>query len=556
MNLGSPLSPKWEDLVSSALLGTERKPIAAPDQSPPGAEAATALTTIVRNAPSAAAALLQAAALLGAAKSATMNLGSVDTVNPAPHPVPASNTTSNEPESTEASTTAVQLLDLLLGGTVAVAGQQDELIGEWVDGCKRHGKVVMTRQVLPLLEKATRSSQLRNSTAQVIGLRGQFVARQNPSWKWVHTKLTEVEADTDEGPITVEALVGADPLAKTTLASSWRSRDAEQARLAIAGALPQENAADRTEFVRALIIGLSPADESLLESCLSDKAKGVREAARYVLSQLPTSAFVNRMIGRLAPLVTIKRFPRFSLSVELPDVPTRESNPILFGEWERDGLTGIGARAALLQRLVEYAPLGWWSSITERPLSDILERFEGTDFEREIVIGICHAAVIARRANIIDDKWIVPLWTHLIARDHKVDKNGNQQNIWWAARSSLVTLMTPAELASLFGFCADQPNNLSLLAEAFNALDNQPLGERVALTASVANSIAESMMTNPDQANLVAHHNMGFVLASMSPATVERLTATLLEKWPSEAHRIRHLQAAHSISAAIAKEFP
>jgi hypothetical protein len=145
MNPSNSSSPKWEDLVSSALLGTERKPIAAQAD----AETPSALAAIMRNAPTSSTALLRAASLLGAAKSATINVGTASNSN---ETLPENSLPGKAFQATaleEASVTAVQLLDLLLGGTVAVAGQQDELIAEWVDGCARHGKVVARRQILP-----------------------------------------------------------------------------------------------------------------------------------------------------------------------------------------------------------------------------------------------------------------------------------------------------------------------------------------------------------------------------------------------------------------------
>jgi hypothetical protein len=262
------------------------------------------------------------------------------------------------------------------------------------------------------------------------------------------------------------------------------------------------------------------------------------------------------MTSRLAPLVTTKRFPRFGVSLQLPEVPVAAQNPAQFKEWERDGLAGIAAPSAVLQKLIECTPLQWWSATIDRTLTELFERVEGTDFEREVVVGICHAAVVARREHITDSSWIVPLWMNLLARDHKPQRDGSTQNIWWIARASLVALMTPGEVATLFGLCASLPNNLAQLLEVFTALDALPLADRVAIPTKVADSIADAIVKNPDQANLVSHHNMGFVLTAMSPTAIEKLMAILTEKWPSEAHRIRHLQAAHSISTAIAQEFP
>lgn len=555
--------PSWDDLVSSALLGTERKPLTR--TRPADSGEMSALGALIANAASPAVALLNSAALLGAARTATLTTSKRQRVGTETQVEGDAETLAQavaEPfsellleTSTEASSNAVQLLDLLLSGNVAVADQRDQLISEWLAGCVRNQRIVPRRQILPILDRGTKSSEHRFDAARVVGARGRFIATHNPQWKWVYAKTTEATAGSDEGPITSEALIGADPLVKASLAATWRHRDPDAARIAITEALPHENAPDRTGFIKALSTGLSLDDEQLLELAVDDKAKSVREAARYLLSLLPNSAFSNRMTDRLAPLVTSKRFPRFSLTVQLPDVPTKEGHAAAFGAWERDGLPTVGRASEALQKLVECTPIVWWSSTFDRPLADIIAKLEASEFEREIVIGFCHAAVVASRQGLAETDWIVPLWFKLLERDSAPQPNGlSGNNLWWTARSSLVAIMSPSEVSSLPGLVLAGGHNFPRMTEALNALSTVPRSEFVVLNARVADDLVKAMVTH-EQGQIVTHPNMGLVLASMTPAAVERLLESLTE-WPSLIDRIRHLQAAQSISRALAQEFP
>ena len=63
----------------------------------------------------------------------------------------------------------------------------------------------------------------------------------------------------------------------------------------------------REAFVKLLLAGLSMEDESLLETALDDKRKGVRLAAAECLARLPESAHARRNLARLGELPVLSR---------------------------------------------------------------------------------------------------------------------------------------------------------------------------------------------------------------------------------------------------------
>ena len=103
----------------------------------------------------------------------------------------------------------------------------------------------------------------------------------------------------------------------------------------------QEKAADREMFLACFQMGLSDADEALLELALQDRAKGVREKAADLLARMPTSQYQLRMQERastvlvkkplkLSVLKKMQGHPEFALDVQLPEeIPA---------DWVKDGI--------------------------------------------------------------------------------------------------------------------------------------------------------------------------------------------------------------------------
>ena len=112
-----------------------------------------------------------------------------------------------------------------------------------------------------------------------------------------------------------------------------------------------------------MAVGLSPADEGLLEQALDDRGSAVREVAAALLSTLPTSAWAGRMAQRARRMVhTVGRAGQDQLEIALvaPLPPT----------WERDGINasapaGTSLGVHLLWQVVAGTPLAVWEDMSD-----------------------------------------------------------------------------------------------------------------------------------------------------------------------------------------------
>ena len=319
----------WPELVSVALLGTERRePPAFADQVLAGLAGRGGAEDRLLSAAGSLAVFRRAGRLARPAP-------------PLPEPAPAETLPACGPA-------AAARLSLLLDDHRA-------LLPEWLRAVGQRGLRVPAERLPDLLEAATANQALRGDVEAVLGERGRWLAAQAPRWGWA-APLPGAEAERE-----ALWLAGPRPQRRRLFAMLRRTRP-DEARQLLERGWSREEAADRAWFTAAFGEGLAPADEPLLESALDDRRQEVRAAAGRLLARLPGSAFARRMTERTVPLVRVEGGAW--LRVTLPDELGESA--------ARDGIIrrpprGTGERAWWLLQLVASTPLSAWDAVGLSP---------------------------------------------------------------------------------------------------------------------------------------------------------------------------------------------
>ena len=347
----------WQGLVAAALIGTARRP---PPPSALLAELGTAPLEQTGDGTDHAAALLAEAAVQSAYRRAGRLAG------PAPRSLPPP----AEPDQRPAcSTTALEVLELILSGEVPIPGGVALLAGQWLDRAARAGRRVPARLLPRLLDLGASTPALQAAVRTVAGPRGRWLARYHDRWKWAAGEALDDLEDVERGfgtaakaerPALLAAVRRADPArGRELLRSTWKS----------------DPAAERTTLLGVLAVGLSDDDEPFLEEALDDRAAGVRQTAVDLLGRLPASRRAARMADRLQALVQVddaaggalpagRGGGRGTFSFALPGVPDAAAR--------RDGVndaapSGMGVSAWRLAQLVGGTPLSFWAGLGLTP---------------------------------------------------------------------------------------------------------------------------------------------------------------------------------------------
>ncbi|MFE9628217.1 DUF5691 domain-containing protein [Streptomyces sp. NPDC006527] len=453
--------PAWEDLVTAALLGTDRR---TPAGVTPG-----------RDAP---AALLDAAATETVRRRAGLRPGRAAS---RPEPAP-------EDPRPELPAAAARRLALLLadrpgtggGGRRGTAPDLMELLPQWLATANARGFAAPAETLPSLLDAARGRTDLRPAALQFAGPRALWLARLNPDWRFA-LRSTPGSGASLPGPEETDRI---DRLwqeglfaERVALLAAIRAREPDAARELLAATWSTERAEDRLMFLDSLRTGLGPRDEPFLEEALADRSRNVRATAAELLSALPGSALAARMAVRAGACVAVDHTRTTpTLVVEAP----HECDAGM----ERDGVvpkapSGRGERSWWFGQLVEAAPLASWPArLGGRTPAEIVALPVADDWQSELHAAWCRAAVRQRDAD----------WSRALLGVPSAPEAGGPGAVSLAERAKLLgTLPTDERAEWVAGFIAAHG-----LSEAFQLLGvcavpwAAPLGRAVVDALNIA----------------------------------------------------------------------
>ncbi|MFF1636849.1 DUF5691 domain-containing protein [Streptomyces sp. NPDC058246] len=435
----APAGGSWEELVTVAMLGTERR---TPPGWAPGREAPVALLD------AAAVETLRRRAGVRPARAATP-------------PEPAA----RDPRAALPPAAARRLAMLLAdrpgtggGGRRGTAPDLMELLPQWLTLANARGFAAPPESLPALLDAARGRTDLRAAALAFAGPRALWLARLNQEWRFA-LRSSPGGGSALPGPEDAERVqqLWQEGLfaERVALLSAIRAKDPDAARELLASTWPTERAEDRLMFLDSLRSGLCAADEPFLERALADRSRNVRATAAELLSALPASALAARMAARAGSCVAVDR---------TRDTPTIvvEAPHECDGGMERDGVVpkapaGRGERSWWLGQLVEAAPLGTWPErLGGRTPEEVVGLPVADDWRGELHAAWCRAAVRQRD----------PGWSRALLGPPSAPEAGGPGAVSLAERSKLLATLSAGERAEwVAGFIGTHG-----LSEAFQLL--------------------------------------------------------------------------------------
>ncbi|MFC6062683.1 DUF5691 domain-containing protein [Streptomyces ochraceiscleroticus] len=381
----------WGELVSAALLGTERR--AAPVPVHAGREPA--------------AALLDAAAVSTVRRRAGLR--------PAPAAErPAVAPPDPRPELPDAARRRLALLLADRGGHAGsrrgAAPDLTELLPQWLATAGEQGYRAPAALLPALLDAARARTDLQPAALALAGPRALWLARLNDDWKFALRGIGGAAALPARQDHAASQRLWEEGLfaERVALLSATRRLDPAAGLALLAGTWSTERAEDRLMFLDSLREGLSPADEPFLEKALSDRSRNVRATAAELLSALPESALASRMAERATACLRLDEAAEYDGADR--EQPT--AGPVLVvtppracdAGMERDGVVakapaGRGERAWWMTQLLEATPLGVWPGLLGGRSPEEIVALPVADGRRtEVHDAWCRAAVRQRNA--------------------------------------------------------------------------------------------------------------------------------------------------------------
>jgi hypothetical protein len=374
----------WQEIVTSALLGTARKPFQAQDLPEELEKLLRSLDQTSGVGTAGERQFLQTAA----AASVYWRAGCLPAVG-APAYLPAC------PEETlprcgkRAGNYLVYLLET----------NNTQLLPEWIELAAAHQVRVREEHLPALLGQQKTLQEMRKLALPVLGERGRWLAGLNPEWSiFAH-------------PVGAKTWQEGQRKERQAFLMDLRASDPDQARDLLAAGWQQEAPEERAAWIRVLADGLSMADEEFLEMALSDRRKEVRQAAAALLAQLSASRLVQRVTARAQQMLTCKSgLLRSSLAVTIPE--------ICDDAMQRDGIettppagSKISEKAWWLEQILAVVSLCTWTAGWNKKAQAIIDLARGHQWEEALISGWTQAAVRAE-----DPDWIEALLDYELKR--------------------------------------------------------------------------------------------------------------------------------------------
>jgi hypothetical protein len=270
-----------------------------------------------------------------------------------------------------------------------------ELLAEWLAAAAAAGRRLPPELVPALLDLGRRHHPLRPLIAPVAGPLAGWLAAQRAEWGYA-SATTPTESDVDDDHVWELAGIGR----RTAYLAALRRRDPARARELLAAAWDAEPPDDRAALLGAFRIGLSIADEPVLERALDDRRRQVRDVALDLLGRLPGTGYARRMAARAAACVDLAGPGQIGIQ------PPAECDRAM----RRDGINarppaGVGERAWWLEEILARTPLDTWPE----PRA-FLARGVRPEWTTTVHRGLARAAAIQR-----DARWAAALVSQLTA---------------------------------------------------------------------------------------------------------------------------------------------
>ncbi len=363
----------WTEIVNTALIGCERKPLSLNRQE---GQLGVLLAQFDQND--------REGALLGAAALVSLYDRAGSSPLKGAQPLPQACEPDGAPRCSERAASHLAMM---------LRGEYKELFPEWMAKTAAAGRRAPEEMAPSLLEFSLSHRGLIEDILPVLGARGRWLAAQNSSWFYAVGVFDETLWETGSNG------------QRWAVLTELRKKDAARGRELLASSWSQESQENRNTFLGALEKGLSLDDEDFLDAALDDRDEKVRRLAATWLARIPGSALLQRMLDRMRPLLrfTLDRRKRKTIEVTLPEACDQAMR--------RDGvieakprLQPLGQKAWWLLQMLNTIPPNVWSQESGWTISELIEAASRSEEKQLLLKGWLRATELYR-----DVEWAAAL---------------------------------------------------------------------------------------------------------------------------------------------------
>lgn len=266
--------------------------------------------------------------------------------------------------------------------------ESNSLLQFWLQLCEAAGRIVTPELVPALLTIGTQQKKLQHLVVACCGKRGDWLCQFNPEWNF-STATTQEEiwqtGSAEQRKAVLEQLRKEDPAtARAWLLQTWA----------------QEDAATKVEWLMIMATNIGEDDIEFLESLAKEKSKKVKEVALWLLKQIPDSPVVQQYRQVLQKTITIGKK---GLQIKLP----AGLDEHLFKNTGLDKLSNskdFTDEEFIIFQLVQAVPPTFWETRLDSEPDIIIRSMQKDPIGKKLMPALVQAVVAFR-----DQRWAMAL---------------------------------------------------------------------------------------------------------------------------------------------------
>lgn len=281
-----------------------------------------------------------------------------------------------------------------------LAEQSAPLAFYWLQHCKGNNKIVSPEFVPVLLTLGIQHKKWQPLINHCCGKRGEWLGRLNPAWTYTSTATPEEIWETGT------------PDQRKIILKEIRAQDPARARAMLQQTWSTEDAATRTALLELMATGISSEDLPFLETLNTEKSKKVKDAALELLKMIPGSELVLRYEEALRQIISLKKEKALlGLSTKLLlDLRFPVTLPEALFKTGIDKLSNskeITDDEYILSQLVASVPPAFWETHFDTTPDKVLSIFNNHSTGKKMIPALVNAI---NRFN--DTRWALLFMQH------------------------------------------------------------------------------------------------------------------------------------------------
>ena len=263
-----------------------------------------------------------------------------------------------------------------------LTGSHNQILPEFIHLVDQQNKRISHRYLPELLDWGVTKQDLHNALCNVLGERGQWLARLNAQWEYLLDIIEPKQVDWQTASF----------VERKAYLRTLRLTDSTKAIELLTQTWDEDDSNHKNSFLKILMEQLNPQDEEFLEKARKDRRKEIRIQTFQLLAKIPSSKYDQEIRTYLDKHITVKgNLIKKSIDVQLPANFDDELKNL--GVYEKLTVTKGGQKANWLAQIISKVHPDYWIEKFQKQPAEIIALIQKSEWNELLISTISQATI-------------------------------------------------------------------------------------------------------------------------------------------------------------------